>query len=110
MAAANDLGGLYKHLLRPGDPARTLDICGAMWKSYHDTGTVDTALDGLNAAFITLRAFGLPSAAMCGMIGGYAGHLIEQAGAKRVQVEKVLCRLEGAELCRWRVAWKPPAL
>jgi hypothetical protein len=107
MAAANDLGGLYKHLLRADDPARTLEICGVMWKSYHDTGTVDTALDGPSAAYINLRGFGLPSEAMCGMIGGYAVHLTEQAGGKRVQVEKLLCRLQGAEFCRWRVAWKP---
>src|SRR4051794_7607143 len=36
--ARMDLNGQYKHYLRRDDPAQTLQLMPAMWKSVHDSG------------------------------------------------------------------------
>src|SRR4051812_2880421 len=40
--AREHLAGIYRGHLRPGDVERTLRSGNALWRNYHDTGTLTT--------------------------------------------------------------------
>ncbi len=104
-AARADLGGVYAHLLRKGDPAATLRKAAIIWQNYYDSGKeeVVVARDGYVA--IELSGFGNPARESCRRIKGYNYELAVMAGGKDVRVDHTQCVLDGAKACRFEVNW-----
>jgi uncharacterized protein (TIGR02265 family) len=103
--AQADLSGIYKMHLRPGDPARTMILMSAVWKTTHDTGDVTMSVEGERAVIITLRNFGLRSREFCRVTTGYVSEVLRLAGGRDVEVAHARCRDEGASDCVWRASW-----
>ena len=103
--AERDLGGLYKSLIRQGDPVATLKNGALFWGRYHDTGHVTVLIEGDGAGRITLEDYGMPSREMCGILGGWYGELVRTVGGRDVEVTHDRCVSRGAGLCEWRIKW-----
>jgi hypothetical protein len=104
-AAATDLGGIYRALISPGDPRRTLRLGGDLWRLYHDSGRLDITQDGDGAATIELHDLPFVSREICRGFAGYLGELLRIAGAREVKMTKRACRARGDALCAWDARW-----
>lgn len=107
-SAQKDLGGVYRVLLREGDPAATALKAPVIWSSYHDTGRMVVTLDGRCRARFVLSDYGHPTREMCLIFDGHARGVIELAGARDVEVAHAACVLDGATSCVWEAKWKDP--
>ena len=103
--ARADLSGPYGHLIRPGDPAGTLQKGVAIWRTYHDTGLFRVVLDGPGAARVELVDFEAASPDQCRMMRGWNRSLLRMAGAKDVEAEETRCVHRGSAFCRWELRW-----
>ena len=105
--AQRDLVGLYGHMLKMGDPQATLRRGRAIWKAYHDTGTLTVTFTGPGMARLELSDYGLPTSEMCRLLLGWYGELVRMTGAGDVEIAETHCRTRGDAACRWEVKWKP---
>jgi hypothetical protein len=87
-SARNDLQGIYRNMLKLGDPDATLRRGPALWQAYHDTGTVSLAWEGKNLVRVSLAEYGLRAAEMCGVFGGYYHELLHLSGAREVSIPR----------------------
>ncbi|HME68461.1 MAG TPA: DUF2378 family protein [Myxococcota bacterium] len=104
-SARNDLQGIYRNMLRLGDPDGTLRRGPALWQAYHDSGAVSVEWEGENVVRVSLAEYGLRAAEMCGVFGGYYHELLHLSGAREVSVAHTACRLGGAQVCQWHTKW-----
>lgn len=109
LAARQDLTGVYKALLRAGDPGATAQRAPVIWSSYHDTGRMVMTQEGPTAARQVLTGYGHPTPEMCAVTTGYTRGVLELAGAREIEVTHVECVCQGAERCVWQAKWKEPA-
>ena len=100
-SARNDLQGIYRNMLKLGDPDATLRRGPALWQAYHDSGTVSVAWQGENLVRVGLTDYGVRAAEMCGVFGGYYHELLHLSGAREVSVAHTACRSGGAQVCEW---------
>lgn len=107
-AARKDLSGVYRALLREGDPAATALKAPVLWSSYHDTGRMTVTLDGRCSGRIALGDYGHPTREMCLITTGHSRTVLELAGARDVEVTHTACVNEGAAGCVWEAKWKDP--
>lgn len=107
-SAKKDLTGVYKGLLREGDPAATAQKAPVLWSSYHDTGRMLVTLEGRCAARFVLADYGHPTSEMCEITTSYTRTVLELAGARDVEVRHAECVNEGAASCVWHSKWKDP--
>jgi hypothetical protein len=108
--ARADLSGPYGHLIRPGDPAGTLQKGVAIWHTYHDTGLFRVVLDGPGAAHVELFDFGASTPDHCRLQRGWNRSLMRMAGAKDVEVEETRCVHRRNAFCRWEIRWAVPEM
>lgn len=108
VAARTDLTGVYRSLLRPGDPAATAQKAPVLWSSYHDTGRMIVTPEGRGTARYVLTDYGYPTKEMCAITTGYTRSVLELAGARDVEVAHVECVNEGATRCLWQSKWEEP--
>jgi hypothetical protein len=106
MAAMQDLSGVYRGHVRPGDPRRTLASCGALWRNYHDTGEMTASDETERSTIIRLRGYRAACREMCLVTAGYIVEIATQAGGRDVRWTKLGCFVDGAAECSWRVDWK----
>jgi predicted hydrocarbon binding protein len=100
-----DLSGVYANLIRTRAVSETAHRLTAMWKQYHNTGTLEVALEP-NAARFELRDHGLPSRELCLIQRGWFSAYIELTGATQHSVVETQCRQEGAATCVWSATWR----
>ncbi len=105
--AQRDLVGLYGHMLKTGNPRATLQRGPAIWKAYHDTGTLGVEFTGPAMALLALSDYGLPTSEMCRLLLGWYGELVRMTGASDVEITETHCRLRGEASCVWEVKWNP---
>jgi hypothetical protein len=103
MVAREDLAGIYRGLLRPGDPAQTLVASAALWRNYHNTGAITTTLE---SPLIDERGYGGAAREWCQILSGYLSELAIIAGGQQVQIAELSCCLAGSPACSWRVTWR----
>jgi hypothetical protein len=103
--ARMDLSGLYKHYLRPGDPAQTMQMMGPMWKSAHDSGEITVTREATGRVTMRLRGFIPRSAEICGICTGYLMESVSISSRKEPRVAHATCRVKGANECIWTVTW-----
>jgi hypothetical protein len=104
-SARADLGGVYSHLLRPGDPAATMRRAAILWTNYHDSGKEEVVAAGNNYAALELSGYDHPSREGCKTLVGWNYELAVMAGGKDVRVVHAWCVLDGAKACRFEVTW-----
>ncbi len=104
-SAAHDLTGIYRALIDPHSPERTLRRGNDLWRIYHSTGDFSAELVGAGAALLQLRDYAAASPDMCHLLGAYFGELIRLSGASSVNVTEATCRAKGAPLCTWNARW-----
>jgi len=101
-SAREHLEGIYSHLrfdALEGVWRRAI----ALWASQHDTGRFDAETVAPGELRMTVRGFGHPSEALCGVLGGYFAEALRLAGATGLTVAKESCVLRGASECVWRM-------
>ncbi len=103
--AERDLAGLYEHMVKQGDPQWTLRRGPAIWRSYHDTGTLSVTFEGPGSARLELSDYGLPSSEMCRVLLGWYGQLVRMTGAREVEISETRCRQRKDAACVWEVKW-----
>jgi hypothetical protein len=108
MAARQDIAGVYKGLLRHGNPGATVLKGGTLWSSYHDTGRFVVRLEGRGAAHHELFDYGYPNPETCGITTGYTLAFIELAGGTEARVVHTSCVHQGDDTCVWQSQWKDP--
>ncbi|HEX6837415.1 MAG TPA: hypothetical protein VF334_12635 [Polyangia bacterium] len=104
-SAATDLKGVYKAHLRPGDPVRTLQSSGALWRNYHDSGDVTVSFPSERSALVELRNFVAPARELCRINVGYFESTVLLAGAREARCVERGCVVEGATECSWTIDW-----
>lgn len=107
-SAQSDLdpvNGLYKAHLRAGDPARTLQSAGALWRIYHDSGDMTVTFPSEREALLKLRNFVAPARELCRINVGYFAELVSMSGGRDARCEELGCILEGAADCGWSLRW-----
>jgi hypothetical protein len=102
--ARTDLAGIYKSIVKLGDPARTMTAATAIWRNYYDRGELRVEIEE-RAAVVTLHDFPQPMRELCGQLDGYLPELALAAGAEGVRGVRLSCKAEGGSACRWRVSW-----
>jgi hypothetical protein len=105
LSARADLGGVYAHLIRQGDPATTVRRTSIVWGLYHDTGKQEVVESGDDYVVTEISGYAHPSRESCGNVKGWNAALAEMAGGKNVQVTHKECVLDGAKACRFKVTW-----
>jgi hypothetical protein len=105
LSAQTDLNGLYKVHLRAGDPVRTLQSAGALWRNYHDTGEMDATFPSEREALIRLRRFVAPARELCRINVGYFAEVVSLAGGRGARCRELGCVVDGAVECSWSVHW-----
>jgi hypothetical protein len=109
-SARDQFDGVYRHLLEGGDefslPRRGL----VLWQSQHDTGRLQVNVEEPGLACVEVVDFALPSREMCAILLGYTAEMFTIAELRDPRVEKVSCRLDGADRCSWRCTWSPAAV
>jgi hypothetical protein len=102
--ARTDLTGIYKSVVKPGDPARTMAAATAIWRNYYDRG--ELLVEGEErAAVVTLHDFPETIRGLCAQLDGYLPEMAVAAGARNVRGERLSCKADGGRDCRWRVSW-----
>lgn len=107
ISARVDLGGVYAHLVRQGDPAATLRRTAIIWGLYHDTGKEEVVEEGPDFVVTQIIGFESPSRESCGTVKGWNAELAAMAGGKDVTAAHRECVLDGAPACRFEVRWRP---
>ena len=105
ITARSDLGGVYAHLIRQGDPATTLRRATFTWGLYHDTGKKEVIESGDDYVISEIAGFENPCRESCGTTKGWNAELAKMAGGKNVEVTHTKCVLDGASACRFEVRW-----
>jgi hypothetical protein len=103
-SARNDLGGVYKTLLYPDDPWKTLTSLPAVWDLMHNTGVVELEQTE-GGARVVVKGFALPNAPMCALLRGWLAEATIMAGGGSVAVVEESCRLRAQEACVYLVRW-----
>jgi hypothetical protein len=99
--------GTYAHLLDGAqDPLAIPARAFALWASQHDSGKLETRIDGPASASVRLVEFAAPSREMCGIVGGYLAETLRLVGFAAPAAEKTACRADGAPACTWRCTWQ----
>ena len=105
LAAFTHAQGVYRLLLRDGDPASLARRAFVLWTSMHDTGSMEMVLDDPGRVCVAVRDFGAPTREFCMINGGYIAATFEITGCQQVRVEKESCCVDGAPECSWQVTW-----
>ena len=105
ISARADLGGVYAHLIREGDPATTLRRATFTWGLYHDTGKKEVVEFGDDYVISEISGFENSSRESCSTVKGWNAELAKMAGGKNVEVVHTKCVLDGASACRFEVRW-----
>jgi hypothetical protein len=106
--AREHLDGIYGHLKLDArdDTATMARRCFALWGSQHDTGSFHFEQLAPGTAKLEVRDYALPSAEMCGILGGYLAESLRLGGVAKLRVAKHCCRLDGAAVCAWSAEWE----
>jgi len=105
LSANSDLTGVYKAHLRAGDPVRTLQSSGALWRNYHDTGDLTVSFPSERSALLQLRNFAAPARELCRINVGYFEKVVLLTGAREARCVERGCVVDGATECSWTLDW-----
>jgi hypothetical protein len=94
----------YKHLVESHDMERILANAQAMWRSYHDTGTLTTTRIGPHEAELALSDYGMLCLEWCDIIRGYFEGMTQAATSGGATCD-LLSYDAKSKVGRWRLRW-----
>jgi hypothetical protein len=100
-----DLSTVYAVMVRNRALDDAPERLSALWKQYHDTGTLQASI-GEGSARFELRDYGLPSRELCWIQRGWLFAYIELTGAKEQKLIETQCRSLGDASCVWNASWR----
>jgi uncharacterized protein (TIGR02265 family) len=107
-SATQNLTGVHKGLLTPGDPRAFLERTPEIYSLYYDRGRREVEFTGPAEAVLTTRDAETFSVPDCRTVVGWHRKALELCGATGVRVAEEECRARGGRCCRYRVSWEAP--
>lgn len=98
--------GPYRSLVKRGDPARTLNSLGPLWRLRHDTGEFEVRLDSGQSAVVLLRDYALVAREACELVQGTLWGMLHHSGGEEIRIAHSRCRARGDGVCEWRLVWR----
>lgn len=104
-SARENLGGVHKNFLSPGNPSAFMDRTTFIYRFYYDTGRREWKAEGPNSGVMTTFDADTFSQLDCLTVVGWYREALKMCGAKTVEVKEEECRAAGGAVCRYRVSW-----
>jgi uncharacterized protein (TIGR02265 family) len=104
-SAEQNLTGVHRSFLAPGDPHAFLRRTPQIYQAYYDTGRREYEAVGEREAVLTTHDADTSSANDCATVVGWYRKALEMCGADRPQVVEEACRARGDLVCRYRLTW-----
>jgi hypothetical protein len=105
VGARYDLTGVYKALVRPGDPVATLKNGAGLWRNYHDSGRIVVTSLEPKSVRVELHDYPIVDGDLCRLNTGYFAEGLRIAGAEKVRVRHVACTSRDDARCGWEASW-----
>ena len=106
--AEKDLTGVYDHLIRPGDPARTFRRATMLYQNYLDTGTLSLVhMDaGLKQYSMRLEGLRQTDVPFCAVVLGMSRLIASFVGVEEsYKIQETRCTLRGDPFCEFESSW-----
>lgn len=104
-SARENLGGVHKDFIRPGDPMEFMNQTPVIYRFYYNVGRREWEATGPADGIITTFDADTFSSADCLTVIGWYKEALEMCGARDVVIEEESCRAAGDDVCRYRVKW-----
>jgi hypothetical protein len=104
-SAQENLTGVHRKFLVPGDAHAFLSQAPMIYSFYYDQGRREYEKTGPREAVLTTYDAELFSEADCLTIVGWHRRALEMCGVQEPRVVEEECRARGASVCRYRVTW-----
>ena len=102
-SAHENLAGIHRPFLQPGNPEKFLEKTGAIYAFYYDTGRREFQPLGSQEGIRTTDDAETCSAADCLTVIGWHKEALRLCGADRVEMHETECRAAGSAVCRSRI-------
>ncbi len=99
------MSGLYKGLLKEGDPMKYLKKYETYVRNFFDFGAIEVNEVSENAAELTIRGFDPSFAPIYYMMFGWLERTLELCGAEEIKSEILERSWEGGKTTRIRFSW-----
>ncbi len=104
-SAQENLNGVHRGLLAPGDPEGFMRKAQMIYRFYYDVGDRTWESTGPGSGVLTTRGAETYSEADCATVIGWYKEALAMCGAKAVRIVEESCRGRGDDACRYRVSW-----
>lgn len=104
-SADQNLSGVHKQFLVPGDPQAFLARAPMIYAFYYDRGRREYEATGPREAVLTTYGAETFSLADCSTVVGWHRRGLEICGARDPKVVEEECRARGGRVCRYRLSW-----
>jgi hypothetical protein len=104
-SAEQNLTGVHKGYLRPGDAHGFLERAPGVYRSYYEKGRREYQRTGLTSGVLTTHEAESFSAPDCMTVVGWHRKALEMCGITGVVIRHTECRAKGGEVCKYEVSW-----
>jgi len=105
-SARENLSGVHKAFMTPGNPQAFLAQSGMIYKFYYNTGTRKYEPTGPASGTITTEGAETFSLADCLTIVGWHKEALKMCGAKQVRIVETVCRAKSGSCCKYELSWQ----
>jgi uncharacterized protein (TIGR02265 family) len=106
VSAQENLSGVHRNFLSPGDPQAFMAKTGLIYRFYYDTGRREYEATGPNSGAMTTYDAETFSETDCHTVMGWYEEALKMCGARTAEVVHDVCRAKGGAVCRYRVKWE----
>jgi uncharacterized protein (TIGR02265 family) len=104
-SASENLTGVHKSFLMPGNPQAFLAQTKTIYKFYYNTGSRTYEQTGPASGVLVTEGAETFSAIDCLTVVGWHKEALRMCGAKQVLVRETSCRAKGGPYCRYELSW-----
>lgn len=101
-----NLKTIYRLFYKVGTVQWILGRAVRLWGAHYDSGYLEVATRGAQAAVLRLRGFATPHKAHCLSVQGWVERSVELSGGEHATVNESKCRTRGDDLCQLDIAWQ----
>lgn len=105
-SAADNLNGVHRTFLTPGDPQAFLNQTKTIYKFYYNTGHREYKAVSPKSGVITTYGAELFSLADCLTVIDWHKRALATCSAKNVRIVEMQCRARGDLICSYRLDWE----
>jgi hypothetical protein len=104
-SAEQNLTGVHKGYLRPGDAHGFLERAPGIYRSYYEKGRRAYERTGPTSGVLTTYDAEMFSVPDCLTIVGWHKRALAMCGVENVTIRHTECRAKGGAVCRYEVSW-----